>query len=354
MGTDYAIPALLQTGPWASDVVSTDDQHQAHPSLPRSQALGSTRHRHAPRLTVDDAVAKAQQPAVACASGQRGRQRKPSYGLNQIRTTQVQGAPAVERSGTEEQVLDQRITETLVELSDTLVLGFDGIDFLHTLTERCVQLLNVDAAGILLVDQEDTLNLVAASTEHARALELFQLQNEEGPCLDCYHSGQGVACADLAVAPQPWPRFATAAREHGFASVQAVPMRLREQIVGALNLFRCTPGAISTDATAVAQSFANVATISILQLRALRHSEMVTEQLQSALNSRVLLEQAKGILAERRHISVAEAFTLMRTYARNRNQLLSQVAQAVITHDPDIVELTMPIFGQSPRAGSVI
>ncbi|MGH3990259.1 MAG: GAF and ANTAR domain-containing protein, partial [Pseudonocardiaceae bacterium] len=213
-------------------------------------------------------------------------------------------------------MLDQRITATLVELSDTLVMGFDGIDFLHTLTERCVQLLGVDAAGILLVDQRGNLSLVAASTEQARLLELFQLQNEEGHCLDCYHSGQSVACADLAVAPQRWPRFATAARQQGFASVQAVPMRLRAQILGALNLFRCSPSAIPTEATAVAQSFANVATISILQVRALRHSEMVTEQLQTALNSRVLIEQAKGILAERRHISIAEAFTLMRTYAR--------------------------------------
>jgi GAF domain-containing protein len=237
-------------------------------------------------------------------------------------------------------MLDNRITETLVELADTLVLGFDGIDFLHTLTERCVQLLGVDAAGILLIDQRGTLKLVAASTEQTRLLELFQLQNEEGPCLDCYHSGQSVACADLTAAPQRWPLFATAAREQGFAAVQAVPMRLREQILGALNLFSSSPNSIPTDATAVAQSFANVATISILQLRALRHSEMVTEQLQTALNSRILIEQAKGILAERRHISLTEAFTLMRSYARNHNRLLSLVAQAVITQDPDIADLT--------------
>jgi GAF domain-containing protein len=141
-------------------------------------------------------------------------------------------------------MLDQRVTETLVELADTLVLGFDGIDFLHTLSERCVQLLGVDAAGILLVDQRGTLNLVAASTEQTRLLELFQLQNEEGPCVDCYRSGQSVACTDLAALPQRWPRFADATREQGFAAVQAVPMRLREQILGALNLFRCAPSAI--------------------------------------------------------------------------------------------------------------
>jgi GAF domain-containing protein len=239
-------------------------------------------------------------------------------------------------------VLDQRITETLVELADTLVLGFDGIDFLHTLTERCVQLLDVDAAGILLVDQRGILNLVAASTEQTRLLELFQLQNEEGPCLDCYRSGQSVACVDLAAAPQRWPQFATAAREQGFAAVQAVPMRLREQVLGALNLFRCSASAIPAQATEVAQSFANVATISILQIRALRHSEMVTEQLQTALNSRLLIEQAKGILAERRQISLTEAFALMRTYARSHNRLLSQVARAITTQAPDIAELAIP------------
>ncbi|MDT7713157.1 MAG: hypothetical protein QOG46_1851 [Pseudonocardiales bacterium] len=237
-------------------------------------------------------------------------------------------------------MLDRRITETLVELADTLVLGFDGIDFLHSLTERCVQLLNVDAAGILLVDSQGTLSLVAASTEQTRLLELFQLQNEEGPCLDCYHSGQGVACADLTAAPQRWPRFAAAAREQGFAAVQAVPMRLREQILGALNLFSSSPRAIPAEATEIAQSFANVATISILQIRALRHSEMVTEQLQTALNSRILIEQARGILAERRHITLGEAFTLMRAYARSHNLLLSHVARAVITHAPDVADLT--------------
>ncbi len=235
-------------------------------------------------------------------------------------------------------MLDQRSTKTLVELADTLVLGFDGIDFLHALTERCVQLLDIDAAGIVLADQQGTLSLVAASTEQTHLLQLFQLPNEEVPALDCYHTGHGVGCADLVAAP---PRLATATGDRGFAAVQPVPMRLREQILGALNLFSCSPSDIPADVTAVTQSFANVATISILRVRALRHSEMVTEQLQSALNSRVLIEQSKGVLAQRRHISIAEAFTLMRAYARHHNRLLSQVAQAVVSQDPDIADLTM-------------
>jgi GAF domain-containing protein len=238
-------------------------------------------------------------------------------------------------------VLGQRSTKSLVELADTLVLGFDGIDFLHALTERCVQLLNIDAAGIVLVDRKGTLGLVAASTEQTRLLELFQLPSDEGPFLDCYHTGHGVGCADLVTAPPRWPRLAAAAGDRGFAAVQAVPMRLREQILGALNLFSCSPNDIPADVTAVTQSFANVATISILRVRALRHSEMVTEQLQSALNSRVLIEQAKGVLAQRHHISITEAFTLMRGHARLHNRLLSQVAQAVISEAPDIADLTM-------------
>ncbi len=245
-------------------------------------------------------------------------------------------------------MLDRRITQTFVELADTLVLRFDAIDFLHTLTERCVELLDVDAVGILLADQRGALSLVAASTEQARMLELFQLQDEEGPCLDCFHTGRPVACADLAQEPQRWPRFAVAAREQGFSAVHAVPMRLREQIIGALNLFRTTPGVIPEDAVELAQSFANVATISMLQVRALRHSEMVTEQLQNALNSRIAIEQAKGILAERLQIDVADAFSLMRTHARNSNQLLSDVAQQVITRSPVVTEMLRDSRTQRP------
>lgn len=237
-------------------------------------------------------------------------------------------------------MLDRRIAQTFVDLADTLVLGFDAIDFLHTLTERCVELLDVDAVGILLADQRGALNLVAASTEQARMLELFQLQDEEGPCLDCFSTGQPVGCADLAEEPQRWPRFTVAARDQGFAAVHAVPMRLREQVIGALNLFRTSTGAIPPDAIALAQSFANVATISLLQVRALRQSEMVAEQLQNALNSRIMIEQAKGILTERLHIGVADAFSLMRTYARNTNQFLSDVAQQVIARSPEVAELT--------------
>jgi GAF domain-containing protein len=239
-------------------------------------------------------------------------------------------------------VLDERITKTYIELADTLVLGFDVIDFLHTLTERCVEFLDVDAAGILLADQRGALSLIAASTEQARLLELFQLQNEEGPCLDCYRTGRNVDCTDISAEATRWPRFAVAARQRGFGAVHAVPMRLREQTVGALNLFRHVSREFSADVVAVAQSFADVATISILQVRALQHRELLVEQLQTALNSRILIEQAKGVLSARRQVGIAEAFTLMRSFARGRNQLLSQVARAIIAQSPEVADLVMP------------
>jgi GAF domain-containing protein len=237
-------------------------------------------------------------------------------------------------------MLEKRTAQAFVELADTLVAGFDVIDLLHTLAERCVDLLDLDAAGILLVDQRGRLSLVAASTEQAKLLELFQLQDEEGPCLDCFSTGEAVICGDLSEAPQRWPRFTAAARERGFSAVHALPIRLRQQTLGAMNLFRSTPGTVDEDLIAVAQALADVVTISILQERAMRESTVVVEQLQEALKSRILIEQAKGILAERAKIDVADAFNVMRAFARSGNRKLVDVAAAVIDNRPEVAELT--------------
>lgn len=231
------------------------------------------------------------------------------------------------------------MAETFVELADTLVLGFDVIDFLHTLTIRCVELLDVDAAGILLADQRGTLNMIAASTEQARLLELFQLQDEEGPCLDSYKTGHLVACHDLAAAPQRWPRFSAAAREHGFSAVHAVPMRLRDESIGAMNLFRAQPGGLPLRTVSMAQALADVATIGIIHERAMVKREVLVEQLQGALNSRIVIEQAKGVLAERGSISVDEAFVVLRDYARRKSSRLSDVAGAVARRSKEVDDL---------------
>jgi transcriptional regulator with GAF, ATPase, and Fis domain len=238
----------------------------------------------------------------------------------------------------------QLLSATFVELTDTMVADFDVIDFLHVLTDRSAQLLDVAAAGLLLADPRGELRVVAASSEAARLLELFQLQNDQGPCLDCFRSGRPVTAADLDAEAQRWPRFAVAAQEAGFAAVQALPMRLREQVIGALNLFRATPGPFDPAGIRVGQALADVATISLLQERNMRHSDTLNEQLQTALNSRVIIEQAKGKLAERLGLDMDQAFSLLRDHARSRNQRLSDLAQAFI-------DGTEPVIGRTPPLG---
>ena len=224
----------------------------------------------------------------------------------------------------------QLLAGTFVELTDTMVADFDVIDFLHVLTDRTVALLDVAAAGLLLADPRGQLRVVAASSEAARLLELFQLQNDQGPCLDCFRSAQPVTVADLAAEAGRWPRFAAAARQGGFAAVQALPMRLREQVIGALNLFRADPGVLAPADIRVGQALADVATIGLLQERNVRRAETLAEQLQAALNSRVVIEQAKGKLAERLGLDMDQAFTLLRQQARDTNQRLTDVGRQVL------------------------
>jgi GAF domain-containing protein len=222
-----------------------------------------------------------------------------------------------------------QLSDVFVEMADTLVDDFDMIDFLHVLTERCVELLGVSAAGLLLTDEHHTLQVVAASSERTRLLELFQLQTDQGPCVECFRTGQPISVADLPTAGR-WPRFTAAAAEVGFAAVHALPMRLRAEVIGALNLFDTGPGALDDGKLRIGQALADVATIGLLQHRAIHRRDTLTEQLQTALNSRVLIEQAKGILAERLQLDMADAFTLLRGNARSRNRRLSDLARAII------------------------
>ena len=222
------------------------------------------------------------------------------------------------------------LSDTFVDLADTLVADFDVIDFLHLLTDRSAALLGASAAGVLLADPRGQLRVAAASSEAAGLVELFQIQNDQGPCLDCFRTAAPVTAADLTGPDQPWPRFAAAATAAGFRAVEAVPMRLRDQVIGALNLFATSPGAFSPAALRVGQALADVATIGLLQERHLRRSETVAEQLQAALNSRVVIEQAKGKLAERNRVDMDQAFRLLRDHARNTNQRLTDLARDFI------------------------
>jgi transcriptional regulator with GAF, ATPase, and Fis domain len=244
---------------------------------------------------------------------------------------------------------DRRLVETFVDLADTLVDDFDVIDFLHVLVEQCVELLDVDAAGLLLADQHDQLQLIASSDDQVRLLELFQLQNDQGPCLDAFKTEAQVSNADLTV-DAPWPRFSAAATAAGFAAVDAIPMRLRSDVIGALNLFRARPGELGDLTLRTASALADVATIGILQERSIRHHEVLTEQLQAALNSRVTIEQAKGLIAERLDVDVNAAFAVLRGYARSHNLKLGAVAGAVIagrTTTPDLLDT--PAVHRSPK-----
>ena len=241
---------------------------------------------------------------------------------------------------------DQALAKAFVTLADTLVADYDVIDVLHQLTLECVELLRVDAAGLLLSDQRGTLHITAASTERARVVELFQLQSDEGPCLDCFRTSRPIAAPDL----RDDVRLATFRRTRwkaGYRAVHALPLRLRSETIGALNLFRVEPGALEPEDLDIAQALADVATIGILQERAIRRREVIAEQLQVALNSRVIIEQAKGVLAERGQLDMDRAFQLIRGYARSTNQLLSVVALSIVDGTTTAEALARPLHGST-------
>jgi GAF domain-containing protein len=232
------------------------------------------------------------------------------------------------------------LARTLVELADTLVDDFDVVELLTLLADRCVEVLNVSAAGLMLVAPEGDLRVVASSSEEMRLVELFELQAEEGPCPDCYRTGLGIVSRDLAEDDSRWPRFGPVALKAGFRSVHAVPMRLRGVTIGALNLFRAEEGMLDDADMVAAQALADVATIAILQHRAALQAHIVIDQLNQALQSRIAIEQAKGVIAERSRLDMDQAFAWLRHHARSNNVLLLDVAHAVIdgtvTPDPPL------------------
>ncbi|MFF5987629.1 GAF and ANTAR domain-containing protein [Prauserella flavalba] len=233
----------------------------------------------------------------------------------------------------------RQVAHVFVELADTLVDDFDLLAFLHLLATRCKDTLEVDAVGVLLADHNGTLNTVAASSERARLLELFQLQNDEGPCLDCYRGAAPVHAADLAAERGRWPRFVAVAEAEGFASSHALPLRLRDDVIGALNIFGTRPGRLADELLAIGQALADIATIGILQERTARDRGLLARQLQAALDSRILIEQAKGVLSERLGSGVDEAFAVLRDYARSHNRRLREVARAVVDNDPGVTDI---------------
>jgi GAF domain-containing protein len=235
---------------------------------------------------------------------------------------------------------EEKVIRAFVELADTLVADFDIIDSLTTLADRCVQVLDAAAVGILLADAAGKLHVVAASSEQARLLELFQLQNDEGPCLEAFETGHLVIHTDLRAAIEQWPKFTPYAVGAGYDSVYAIPLRLRGEVIGALNLFRSNTGALADNDIALAQALADHASITILQAQAATEARHRDQQLQYALDSRVVIEQAKGMVAERAHIDMASAFDCIRTRSRDTNTKLTEVATQIVNGHVDIAALT--------------
>jgi len=229
----------------------------------------------------------------------------------------------------------ERLTDLFVEVADTLVADFDLVEFLHNLADHAADISGADAVGLMLADHRGNLRFMGASNEQGEMLELFQLQNSEGPCLDCYLSGQPVVNADLTSARERWPLFAPAAEQAGFGSVHAFPMRLRDDTIGALNLFGSAHDGFADHEVRVVQALADVATIALLQARSIARADALTEQLQGALNSRILVEQAKGALAQQEHLTPDQAFDLMRTTARSSRRRLVDVAGDVLARIGD-------------------
>lgn len=236
----------------------------------------------------------------------------------------------------------ERLATIFVEVADTLVDEFDIIEFLHMLADRTAALVHASAVGLLLADQRGRLEFMAGSDENVKLLELFQIQNQEGPCLDAFRTATPVINADLRTASARWPRFAPRATAAGFRSVHACPLRLRSEVIGALNLFGNDVGALDDTDVQIVQAVADVATIGLLQERTIHRGELLTEQLQSALNSRIVIEQAKGAIAQAQRVSVDEAFARLRGYARRTSRRLSDVAYAVVTDPAALPELSTP------------
>ena len=221
------------------------------------------------------------------------------------------------------------LARTFVELADSLVDDFDVVEVLSLLADRCLEVTGAAAVGLMLASPDGELRVLASSSEAMRLLELFQAESDQGPCVDCYRSGRPVVSLDLNGGDGAWPDFAPRAVEAGFLSVHALPMRLRGRTIGALNMYRVERGQMVADDVIAAQALADVATIAILQHRAALEAQVLNEQLQRALNSRIVIEQAKGVVAERAGLDMDQSFARLRRHARKHNLRLADVAQAV-------------------------
>lgn len=236
----------------------------------------------------------------------------------------------------------QRVTNAFVQLSDTLVIDFDVVEFLQTVLVRSVELLAADDGGLMLADADGHLKVMTATTDGVRLMELFELQAAEGPCVDCFRTGEQVLNVDPDGMVANWPRFGPIAAAAGYRYVHALPLHYRGQVLGAMNLFCSDKNPFSPDGIALGQGLADIATIGLLQQRRNHERLSLTEQLQTAWSTRVVIEQAKGVLAERHQTSLDDAFTTMRRQARNERRPLTAIARIVLEIDAGFVTQLLP------------
>lgn len=234
---------------------------------------------------------------------------------------------------------ETRISAAFVAVADTLTTDFDVVALLHTLVEDCVEILGMKAGGLMLADGAGNLQLMTSTSEAATLVEVMQLAAAAGPCIDCYKKGAAVTVGDVEADASRWPDFAKAAMAEDFRSVLATPMRLRGKVIGTMNLFGATAVEISARDAGVAQALADVATIAILQERLISEGHLIEEQLQHALNSRIMIEQAKGVIAHSLSLSMDDAFGLLRKYARDANLTISSVAKRVSDRELAVQEI---------------
>ena len=226
---------------------------------------------------------------------------------------------------------EKRIVSTFVTLADSLVVGFDVVELLQTLVDTCTDVLEVSAAGIMLADDHGELSVLVSTSEAGNLVELIQLSTGSGPCVDSYRKGVVVSIPDVEAIGHDWPDFTAAAVAQGFHSVHAVPLRLRSDVIGTMNLFGMGKIALNAEDASVAQGLADVATIAILQERAVKEHSIAREQLQGALDSRVIIEQAKGVISQLRDINMDEAFALLRQHARSNHLQIREVSEQVVS-----------------------
>ena len=235
---------------------------------------------------------------------------------------------------------EERLIETLINLADTLVGDFDVLDLFYVLVDSVPDLVDVDEAGLLLADEQGDLRVMAVTSESVRTIELLQIHTSSGPCFDAFASGEMVmASFNEPAAMDRWPVFAGAALEAGFGSIVAIPMKLRDHALGALNLFRVNENLLPDEELAAARALTDMAAIAILQNRAAHDSDVLVNQLQQALNSRVIIEQAKGVIAQKMDVDMEKAFAHLRNHSRNHNVILRRVAEDVVSGALDPTQL---------------